>query len=49
MIGMLRAVKNLNVHTSSSSDLKLKTNSILDLYFEILTTELEQLVHKGIV
>lgn len=49
LIGMLRAVKTLSIHTSSSSDLKLKSNSILDLYFEIFITELEQLVHKGLI
>ena len=49
LIGMLRAVKKLTVHTSSSSDLKLKSNSILDLYFEIFVTELELLVHKGLI
>jgi 5-methylcytosine-specific restriction enzyme subunit McrC len=49
LIGMLRAVKTLNVNTSGSSDLKLKSNSILDLYFEIFITELEQLVHKGLI
>lgn len=49
LIGMLRAVKTLNVQTSSSSDLKLKSNSILDLYLEIFVTELEQLVHKGLI
>jgi len=49
LIGMLRAIKTMSVHTSSSSDLKLKSNSILDLYFEIFITELEQLVHKGLI
>lgn len=49
LIGMLRAIKTLSIHTSSSSDLKLKSNSILDLYFEIFITELEQLVHKGLI
>lgn len=49
LISMLRAIKTLSVHTSSSSDLKLKSNSILDLYFEIFITELEQLVHKGLI
>jgi 5-methylcytosine-specific restriction enzyme subunit McrC len=49
LIGMLRAIKTLSVHTSGSSDLKLKSNSILDLYFEIFITELEKLVHKGLI
>jgi len=49
LIGMLRAVKTLNVQTSSSSDLKLKSNSILDLYLEIFVAELEQLIHKGLI
>ena len=49
LIGMLRAVKSLNINTTGSSDLKLRSNSILDLYFEIFITELEQLIHKGLI
>ncbi len=49
LIGMLRAVKTLKVSTAGSTDLKLKSNSILDLYFENFITELEHLVHKGLI
>jgi 5-methylcytosine-specific restriction enzyme subunit McrC len=49
LIGMLRAVKSLNVHTSGSTDLKLKSNSILDLYLEVFITEVEQLLYKGLI
>ena len=49
LIGMLRTVKTLNVHATSSSDTKLKSNSILDLYFEIFITNVEKLVHKGLI
>lgn len=49
LIGMLRAVHSLNVHTSGSSDLKLKSNSILDLYLEVFISEVEQLLYKGLI
>jgi 5-methylcytosine-specific restriction enzyme subunit McrC len=49
LIGMLRAVKSLNVHDTGSSDLKLKSNSILDLYLEVFIAEVEQLLHKGLI
>lgn len=49
LIGMLRAVKSLNVHTAGNTDLKLKSNSILDLYLEVFITEVEQLLYKGLI
>lgn len=49
LIDMLRAVHGLNVKAPSSSHLKIKNNSVLDLYFELFVIETEYLLHKGLV
>lgn len=49
LIDMLRATSTLQVENTSSSQLKIKPNSVLDLYFELLIAEMEQLLHHGLV
>ena len=49
LIDMLRATGTLQVENTSSSQLKIKPNSVLDLYFELLIAEMEQLLHRGLV
>jgi 5-methylcytosine-specific restriction enzyme subunit McrC len=49
LIGMLKAVHAFNVKAPSSSSLNIKTNFVLDLYFELFIKEVEYLFKKGLV
>jgi 5-methylcytosine-specific restriction enzyme subunit McrC len=49
LIGMLRAVGTVKVFSTGTANLKLKSNSVLDLYFEIYVSEVEQLIHQGLI
>lgn len=48
LVDMLRVVHGFDVKAPSTSHLKIKNNTVLDLYFEIFVSEVEGLLHRGL-
>lgn len=46
---MIKTVWGFDVKSTGSSSLKLKSNSILELYFELFISEIEYLLHRGLI
>lgn len=49
LIGMLKAVGTFDIKVSSSSNLRIRSNSILDLYFELFISQVEYIFRRGLV
>jgi len=48
LMDMLKECRLIKVETLASARLQLRTNSILELYFEIFLKEIEKLLRKGL-
>jgi len=49
LIGMMRAVGSFDTKVTSNSQLKIKANTVLDLYIEMFINEVEYLLHTGLI
>ncbi len=49
LLDMLKVCQLIYLETNQNAHLRLKSNSILDLYFEKFVSEVEQLLHKGLL
>jgi 5-methylcytosine-specific restriction enzyme subunit McrC len=49
LIGMLKTVYGFDIKATSNASLKIKPNTILDLYFELFIKEVEVLLHGGLI
>ncbi len=49
LIDMLKAVGTFEIKSTSSSNLRIRPNSVLELYFELFISEVEYLHRRGLV
>jgi 5-methylcytosine-specific restriction enzyme subunit McrC len=49
LLDMLKTCNLLTAKESGQANLRLRSNSILDLYFELYIKELEKLIHQGLI
>ena len=49
LVGMLKTVYGFDIKATSNANLKIKPNTILDLYFELFIKEVEALLHGGLI
>ena len=49
LLDMLKTCQMLTAKQTGNAALKLKSNSVLDLYFELYVSELEALIHQGLI
>ena len=49
LISMLKTCNLLQAKQSGTANLKLRANSVLELYFEMFLNEVESLLHKGLI
>lgn len=49
LVGMLKTIYGFDIKTTSNAKLKIKPNTILDLYFELFIKEVEVLLHGGLI
>jgi 5-methylcytosine-specific restriction enzyme subunit McrC len=49
LVQMLMSVGLIKVHAPTSSTLQLQSNTVLDLYFELFISEVEYLIHRGLI
>ena len=49
LVGMLRKVGMFDITAPSEANLRIKSNHLLDLYFELFVGEVEYLAHLGLV